>query len=85
MAKGYQKGHSFTLTVQVDLDMLIENVYVSPYANNWFKELVEKEMKACGLDKPVVYSKMNEQALFFFSRKQLYQMCKSALEGKKSK
>ena len=44
-----------------------------------------KEMKACGLDKPVVYSKMNEQALFFFSRKQLHQMCLSALEGKESK
>lgn len=81
----YKKKHQVRISLDVDLDALVENVYVSPYANDWFKELVEKEMKACGLDKPVVYSKMNEQALFFFSRKQLHQMCQSALKGKKSK
>ena len=81
----YKKKHQVRISLDVDIEALVENVFVSPYANDWFKELVEKEMKACGLDKPVVYSKMNEQALFFFSRKQLHQMCQSALEGKKSK
>lgn len=82
LAKGYKKGHSYTLTVQVDLETLIENVYVSPYAHQWFHNLVGREMKLNGLEKPVVYSKMNEQALFFFSRRQLRQMWKSTLEGK---
>ena len=81
----YKKKHQVRISLDVDIEALVENVFVSPYAKDWFKELVEKEMKACGLDKPVVYSKMNEQALFFFSRKQLHQMCLSALEGKKSK
>lgn len=60
LAKGYKKGHSYTLTVQVDLETLIENVYVSSYAHQWFHNLVEREMKLNGLEKPVVYSKMNE-------------------------
>lgn len=85
MAKGYDKGNQYTVLLPVDLGVFIKNVYVSPYAQPWFKELVETEMKLSGLDKPVVYSKMNEQALFFFSRKQLHQMCESAMRDKSEK
>lgn len=43
----------------------------SPYASDWIKDMVEEELKLYGIDKPVFYSKMNDEALFFPSRKQL--------------
>lgn len=77
--KIYEKN-GFTLTHPVDLDMLIQNVYVSPYASDWVKEVVEEELKSCGLSKPVLSSKMNDDALFFPSRKQLKELLRQIKE-----
>ena len=68
------KKNEFTITHPVDLDTLIENVYVSPYASDWVKDVVEEELKLCGLNKPVLSSNMNDDALFFPSRKQLKEL-----------
>ena len=48
----------------VDLDVLIKNVYVSPYAPEWFAQVVRDVVKKYHLDKPVVYSSMKEQPFY---------------------
>ena len=42
--------------VSTDLDILIENIYVSPYAEKWFKEVVESLVSKYGLSKNVIKS-----------------------------
>ena len=79
MAKDYKRA-IITVPLDVDLDTLIENVYVSPFASEWLKEVVEEELALCGLKKPVVYSKMNEKALFFPSREQLKEFVREIRE-----
>ena len=74
------KSNSFTITHPINLDMLIENVYVSPYASDWIKDVVEEELKLCGLNKPVLSSNMNDDALFFPSRKQLKELLRQIKE-----
>ena len=44
------------LWISVDLDKLIESVYVSPGSNNSFKELVSKILKKYALNKPICSS-----------------------------
>lgn len=48
----------------VDLDILIENIYVSPYAPEWFADVVRNVTKQYNLSKPVLYSSMREQPFF---------------------
>lgn len=48
----------------IDLDTLIENVYVSPYASEWFVEVVRDILKKYELDKPVLYSSMADQPFY---------------------
>ncbi|MEA4915498.1 MAG: hypothetical protein VB061_13110 [Christensenella sp.] len=43
----------------IDLEILIDKVYISPFAPRWFEEVVKDIMGKYGLDKPVVYSEMN--------------------------
>lgn len=69
MAKDYKRGSIF-VPLEVDLDVLIENIYVSPFASDWLKDVVKTELKLNGLEKTVSYSKMNERAWFFPTREQ---------------
>jgi hypothetical protein len=48
----------------VDLDYLIEKVYVAPTAPSWFCELVNKVMDKFGLAKPVLSSSLDERPVF---------------------
>ena len=48
----------------VNLDILIESVYVSPYAPEWFAEVVRSVVKKYGLNKPVLYSTMTEKPFY---------------------
>ena len=47
--------------VEVDLDILIENIYLDPDAPNWYIELIEKILKKYGLVKSVKKSKISEK------------------------
>ena len=78
------KKNEFTITHPVDLDTLIENVYVSPYASDWVKDVVDEELKLCGLNKPVLSSNMNDDALFFPSRKQLKELLRQIKDDAKN-
>ena len=77
------KEKTFALTLPVDLEVLIKNVYVSPYASGWVKDVVEEELKSCHLEKSVMTSKMNDDALFFPSRKQLKELLSQIEEDTK--
>lgn len=48
----------------VDLGILIKNVYVSPYAPEWFAEVVRDIVQKYNLIKPVVYSSMKDQPFY---------------------
>jgi len=48
----------------VDLDVLIENIYVSPYAPEWFAQVVRDIVKRYELNKPVLYSTMIEKPFY---------------------
>lgn len=52
------------MLVPVNLETLIENVYVSPTAAPWLADLVKKVMCQYGLDKPVLYSQLNNKPVF---------------------
>ncbi len=42
--------------MSTELDILIENIYVSPSAEKWFKEVVESLVSRYGLSKNVIKS-----------------------------
>ena len=48
------------VSVPVNLDILIDKIYVSPYAPEWFSDVVRDVVKKYGIDKPVVYSSMTD-------------------------
>jgi hypothetical protein len=48
----------------VDLDQLIENVYIAPTAPDWFRQLVEDVLKRYGLAKPVIKSSLDSTPFF---------------------
>lgn len=50
--------------VPVDLEMLIESVYVSPEAQSWFTELVRSSVKRFGLACPVHQSDLGRDPVF---------------------
>lgn len=50
--------------VEVDLDLLIEKVYISPSAPTWFASLVERTMGRYGLKKMVEHSKLDEEPIY---------------------
>lgn len=50
--------------VPVDLETLIEKVYVSPTAAPWLDALVKNVMRQYGIDKPVLYSQLNDKPVF---------------------
>ena len=50
--------------LSVNLNDLIESVYVSPMAEPWFKEVVEDILNKYGLNKKVFHSSLDDKALF---------------------
>ncbi len=48
------------LMISMDLNMLIEKVYISPSAPGWFANLVESVLRKYGFDKKVEHSKLDE-------------------------
>ena len=50
--------------IPVDIDTLIENVYVSPTSAPWLVSLVKSVMLKYGIDKPVRYSRLNDIPVF---------------------
>ena len=53
------------MSLPVDLDELIEFVYVSPMAESWFKDVVEDVLRKYGLEeKKVFHSALDDKALF---------------------
>lgn len=47
------------IRIKVDLNELIENIYVSPFCNQWFIELVQDVSKRYGVLAPVIQSQIN--------------------------
>lgn len=52
------------MPVKMDLDLLIEKVYISPSAPGWFAELVKNVLKKYGLNKNVEHSKLDETPVY---------------------
>lgn len=51
--------------IKVDLNMLVENIYISPYAEKWFSALVKDIIKnRYGLRLNVIHSELSEQPFF---------------------
>lgn len=70
MVEDYKRG-TIVVNLPIDLEILINNVYVSPYADVWFRDLVVDEMKRCHLAKPVLYSSLNQQPIYLPTMAQL--------------
>jgi hypothetical protein len=50
--------------IEVDLDCLVDAVYIAPNAGAWFKELVESTIKNNGLAFKVIHSALAEEPVF---------------------
>ncbi|MGE6721435.1 hypothetical protein ACQKGD_29595 [Peribacillus frigoritolerans] len=48
----------FGANIKVNLDLLIENIYIHPDAPRWFAETVKSVLKAYNVDKPVIHSNL---------------------------
>lgn len=52
------------MMLPVNLDEMIESVFVSPMAESWFKDVVVDVLKKYGLDKQVFHSALDDRALY---------------------
>ena len=52
------------IKIKVDIDRLIENIYVAPSSPSWFHDIVRAVIDRYEFDFPVVHSKLNEQPMF---------------------
>jgi hypothetical protein len=52
------------LQVRINAEELVENVFVSPTAQNWFEELVKSVMMKYGFSKNVIKSSLAKDPLF---------------------
>jgi len=50
--------NEFGLSIPVDLNILIEKIYVSPTSQKWFRELIESVMKKYEINKKIMTSEM---------------------------
>ena len=48
----------------VNLDRLVDRIFVAPTAPEWLAELVESVVSRYGLDKPVQRSKLDDEPLW---------------------
>lgn len=51
--------------MRVDIDVLIEKVYVSPTAPKWFYELTKAILQRYGYDKEVIHSELNQDPMYY--------------------
>lgn len=49
---------NYGVTINVDINTLIESIYISPYSSKWFYGLVESIIKKYGLDKKICMSEL---------------------------
>jgi hypothetical protein len=59
-----QETIEYGLKLRLDLERLIENIYVAPSAPNWFSGLVSAVVQRYGYSFSVVHSRLNEQPVF---------------------
>jgi hypothetical protein len=52
------------LKIKVDLEQLIEKIYVAPSAPGWFADLVRALVQRYGYDFEVVHSRLDQEPLF---------------------
>lgn len=52
------------IKISVDLELLIEKVYVAPTTPNWFSDLVKAVLRRYGYKFQVVNSRLNEQPIY---------------------
>lgn len=50
--------------IQVDLEELIEKIFISPYAPKWFRDLVARTNEAFHIDKEIVHSTVFKSEYF---------------------
>ena len=50
--------------IPVDIEKLIDKIYISPYAQDWFVEVVESVVEKYDLHIPILYSKMVEKPFY---------------------
>lgn len=55
----------FGVNINVNLEELVEKIYISPLAPKWFADLVKKVIKRYGYDFEVNYSKLKENEEFW--------------------
>lgn len=54
----------FGKLIEVKLSTLIEEVYVSPNSQSWFKDLVQETTNGYGIKRKIKWSKMNEDPFY---------------------
>lgn len=59
-----QETIDYGLKIKVDVERLIEKIYVAPSSPAWFAELVRAVVQRYGYDFQVVQSKLNEQPVY---------------------
>lgn len=52
------------VNIEIDLDELIEKIYVSPRSAKWFQEIVKSVTEKYDLRKPIEFSSLDEKPLF---------------------
>ena len=52
------------MQVDVDLEKLIQAIYISPYAPKWFEDVVCDVVKRYGLNKPILHSIIGEKPFY---------------------
>jgi hypothetical protein len=50
--------------IDVDLNVLIDSIFISPYAGDWFVDVVKDTLKKYKLEKPVFHSDMAQKPLY---------------------
>lgn len=53
-----EKTGKLGISLPVDIDLLIENLYVSPYASSWFYDVVQSVLEKYSLNKSILRSQM---------------------------
>ena len=52
------------VNVEVDLELLIESIFVSPSAPLWFHDLVENTIKRFSIKKPIIQSSLSDDPIY---------------------
>jgi hypothetical protein len=53
------------VSIPIDLEGLIENIYVSPGAPTWHADLVTSVVKRYGYDFPVIHSDLDRKDMLY--------------------